>query len=298
MVPRHVTDCTFVTCDNVTRLDPDDRLLVSELDRRGVSAAAAVWSDPKVDWSDSKVCILRSTWDYHCRFGEFSEWIDRISRLTTVWNPPSLVRWNADKRYLRDLEMAGFPTVPTVWAKRGERFSLHQVREEHGFAEIVIKPARGAATHDVLLIHGDRDSLARGQRHLDRVLLEQDALVQPYLDSVTSYGERALIFIENRYSHTIVKKPFDRVLAVSTSTTPVVQAAPDEIELSAKVLEGLPVRPLYARVDLLRDSNGDPRISEVELIEPGLYFGASANAVTMFADALERQLDKLTEAKI
>lgn len=287
-------DCTLVTCANLTDLDPDDRLLAAALDKGGFSVAAAVWSDPKADWSNSRICILRSTWDYHSRFREFTEWIDRVSRVTTVWNPPDLVRWNADKRYLRDLEMSGFPTVPTVWAKRGEKFDLYQCREERGFGDIVIKPARGAATHDVLLIHGDRESMARGQAHIDRVLREHDALVQPYLDSVTSYGERALIFIENRHSHTVVKKPFDRVLAVGAGTAAVVQATPDEIELSTNVLATLPVRPLYARVDLLRDGNGEARIGEVELIEPGLYFGACANAVTMFADALARQLHTLT----
>jgi glutathione synthase/RimK-type ligase-like ATP-grasp enzyme len=284
-----VIDCTLVTCDDITGLDPDDRLLVRELDRRGLSVAAAVWSDPKVDWSASRICILRSTWDYHSRFAEFTAWIDRISRLTTVWNPPELVRWNADKRYLRDLERGGLRIVPTVWARRGERFSLDRCREAYGSRDIVIKPARGAATHDVLLVRGDEESSARGQAHLDRLLREHDALVQPYLESVMSYGERALIFIANRYSHAVIKKPFDRVLAVRANTTPVVDAAPDEIELAMKALHNVPVRPMYARVDLLRDSHGEPCISEVELIEPGLYFGACPQAVTMFADALERR---------
>jgi glutathione synthase/RimK-type ligase-like ATP-grasp enzyme len=287
-----VIDCTLVTCDDVTHLDPDDRLLVTELVKRGFSVAAAVWSDPTVNWSASKICILRSTWDYHSRFEEFAAWIDRVSGLTTVWNPPELVRWNADKGYLRDLESAGVRTVPTVWATRGENFLLDQCCEQYGFCDIVIKPARGAATHDVLLIRGDRDSLARGQVHLDRLLQEHDALVQPYLESVMSYGERALIFIENFHSHTVVKKPFDKVLAVRANITPVVEAAADEIDLAINALRRVPVRPMYARVDLLRDSNGESRISEVELIEPGLYFGACPEAVTLFADALERQIEE------
>ena len=115
-----VIDCMLVTCDYVTALDPDDRLLVMELRKRGLSDAVAVWSDPQVDWSASKLCILRSTWDYHSRFEEFSAWVDRVSRLTTVWNPPQLVRWNADKGYLRDLENAGVRIVPTAWAMRGK----------------------------------------------------------------------------------------------------------------------------------------------------------------------------------
>ena len=30
-----------------------------------------------------------------------------------VVNSPAILRWNLDKRYLRDLEAAGVPTVPT-----------------------------------------------------------------------------------------------------------------------------------------------------------------------------------------
>jgi glutathione synthase/RimK-type ligase-like ATP-grasp enzyme len=283
-------DCALVTCDKVPNLDRDDRLVATELANRGVSVAAAVWSDPDVDWSNSKTCVLRSTWDYHSRFDEFIEWLDRISPLTTVWNPPELLRWNADKRYLRDLEAVGVRIVPTVWARRGEKFNLYECCEQHGFRDIVIKPARGAATHDVLLVPGDDCSLADGQGHLDRLLREHDGLVQPYLDSVMSYGERALVFFENRFSHAVIKKPFDKVLAVRGSAIPVVDVTLDEIELAIKALTMAPGRPLYARVDLLRDSDGEPCVSEVELIEPGLYFGACAQAVSTFADLLEREI--------
>lgn len=285
-------DCLLVTCSEVENLDPDDRLLAEELAKRGVSVGSAVWSDPTVDWSSSKLCILRSTWDYHRRFQEFSEWLGLISAVTTVWNPPELVRWNADKRYLRELEATGVRTVPTVWARRGNPFSLQECRERDGFRNLVIKPAKGAATHDVMLV-SQNDSLAAGQAHLDQLLEEQDVLVQPYLDSVASYGERALVFIQSRYSHAIIKKPFDRVLAVRAMTTPVAQATPSEIDLATLALSCIPLQPVYARVDLLCDASGEPCVSEVELIEPALYFGACLHAVTALADTVERHLDSV-----
>jgi glutathione synthase/RimK-type ligase-like ATP-grasp enzyme len=283
-------DCTLVTCDDVPHLDPDDRLLAEELVRRGLSVAVAVWSDGSVDWSDTKCCVLRSTWDYHRRFDDFAKWLDRVSRLTTVWNLPELVRWNADKRYLLDLEGAGVRIVPTLWAIRGEKFSLVECRDRYGFQDMVIKPSRGAATHDVLLIHSDDDSLAHGQAHLNRLLRGHDALVQPYLDSVMGYGERALVFIQDSFSHAVKKKPFDSVLAVRASTTPVVEATPDEVALVREALSLAPAPSLYARVDLLRDSNGMACVSEVELIEPGLYFGSHPQSVITFADVLQHKL--------
>jgi glutathione synthase/RimK-type ligase-like ATP-grasp enzyme len=137
----------------------------------------------------------------------------------------------------------GVRIVPTVWARRGEDFNL-VCCEQHGFRDVVIKPARGAATHDVLLVHRDDDTLAEGQGHLDRLLREHDGLVQPYLDSVMSYGERALVFFENRFSHAVIKKPFDKVLAVGGSASPAAEATLDEIELATKALTMAPGRSM------------------------------------------------------
>lgn len=287
-------DCTLVTCDKVAALDPDDRLLGNELTGRGMTVAVAVWSDPSVEWRTSKVCVLRSTWDYHARFPEFAEWVDRVSQVTTIWNPPELLYWNADKGYLRDLEAAGVRIVPTVWARRGERVSLLDCCERYASQDIVVKPARGAATHDVLLVRRDNGSLAAGQAHLNRLALEKGALVQPYLDSVTTYGERALVFIQNRYSHAVRKKPFDTLLAVRESTIALVEATRDEVELARKAIAQVPGQTMYARVDLLRDRDGDPCVSEVELIEPALYLAAHGPARTMLADAVEREIRPIT----
>src|SRR5271166_4543457 len=95
-------DCMLVTCEQVPKLDPDDRLLLNELRDRGLRASIGVWSDPRVDWSEARLCLLRSTWDYHTRHGEFLDWIDLVAGVTRVRNEPRLLHWNADKAYLRD----------------------------------------------------------------------------------------------------------------------------------------------------------------------------------------------------
>ena len=41
-----------------------------------------------------------------------------IDRRVPLENPLSLVRWNVDKTYLRDLDARGVPIVPTVWRER------------------------------------------------------------------------------------------------------------------------------------------------------------------------------------
>jgi hypothetical protein len=44
----------------------------------------------------------------------------------------------------------------------------------------------------------------------------------------------------------------------------------------------------YARIDLLYDAHDRPRLSELELIEPSLYFQFSATGLDRFADGLLR----------
>ena len=78
----------------------------------------AVWNDPGVDWSAFDLVLASGAWDniHH---------VDEFLPGPTAWrpagvpvhNPPATLRWNIDKRYLRDLERAGVPTVPTVWVE-------------------------------------------------------------------------------------------------------------------------------------------------------------------------------------
>jgi glutathione synthase/RimK-type ligase-like ATP-grasp enzyme len=286
-----VIDCTLVTCEKVPALDPDDRMLLHELRARGVAVSIEVWSDPTVDWAASRLCVLRSTWDYHRRYQDFITWVEHVAAVTAIRNDRDLLRWNAHKSYLRELELLGVPVVPTAWVLQGEASDVADLAESRGWGDIVIKPSHGAAAHNVLLVRREAELLAAGQAHLDCLVQTQGALVQPYLKSVAAYGERALIFFHGRYSHAVAKKPFDTVLAVSKARSARVEATAEEIGVAAKAVRTLPGQPLYARVDLLRDDEDNVRVSEVELIEPGLYLAVHDPARVAFADAIERELD-------
>jgi glutathione synthase/RimK-type ligase-like ATP-grasp enzyme len=285
-----VIDCTLVTCERVPALDPDDRLLLDELRDRGLSVSIAVWSDRSVQWGASRLCLLRSTWDYHYRYSEFFAWLERAETITTVKNDPHLIRWNSHKSYLRKLERHGVPVVPTTLIARGSKQNLAALARSKGWSDLVLKPAYGAASHEVLLVRGNALDQAAGQAHLDRMTQHQDVLVQPYLDAVVGYGERALVFFAGRYSHAVVKKPFDTVLAVGDARSSRVEADACEIETASHALRGVPGKPLYARVDLLRDGSHNVCVSEVELIEPGLYLGVGAAVRRAFADAIKGEL--------
>jgi len=284
-----VPDFTFVTYDGLPDLDPDDRLAVDALAKRGLNAVPAVWNDPAVDWSRAGTCIIRSTWDYHLDHAGFLAWAERVAAVAALWNPPHIVRWNSNKRYLEEIERRGAPIVSTAWLRAGQPVDITAFLHERGWERAVIKPVVGLATRNVMMVEPSADGLARAQAHADMLLAEQDVMVQPFLESVERYGERALVFIDGEYSHAARKIAFQPLaVAGEAGETPVV-AEPDEIAV-AKLVAGMVEGALYGRVDLVRDEAGKPIIIEFELVEPSLFLSLHPPAAERFADALAKPI--------
>jgi hypothetical protein len=278
-------DFRFVTFKAMPDLDPDDRLALAALARRGFRTTTAIWDDPNVDWSLAGICVIRSTWDYHLHVADFLEWADRVASVTTLLNPPGLVRWNAHKSYLLDLEQRGVPVVPSFLYEPGSSARLADYPLDS--QRIVIKPAVGLATFGVKRFDLAIERSA-AQSHLNALLERGAAIVQPYFASVESYGERALIYIDGMYSHAARKTAFQPLLPAGEAGETAVDALPGEIELGNKVMRTLQEPALYARVDLVRDDHDKPHLLELELIEPSLFLGMHPAAADTFADALAR----------
>ena len=137
--------------------------------------------------------ILRATWDYIDRLDEFLDWSTRVANLL---NPPAVVAWNTDKRYLADLADAGVPTVASQFFAPGER-----VRVPKG--EVVVKPAIGAGS-----VGAQRFTDACAAREHAAALHDAGStvLVQPY-DPRVEDGETALVFLGGEQSHAFTKGP-------------------------------------------------------------------------------------------
>jgi glutathione synthase/RimK-type ligase-like ATP-grasp enzyme len=276
-------DFTFVTYADMPELDPDDRLAVVEVERHGASVGAQVWSDDTVDWSSAGTVVIRSTWDYHLHHDAFLAWVDRVANVTSLWNPPSLVRRNSVKSYLKDLEQRGVPVVPTAWIGRGESCDLRRLMRDRGWEKAVVKPVVGLATAGVRMIRpGDDDA----QSHLDALVARGGAMVQPFMSAVSSYGERALVYIGGAYSHAASKVAFQPLAAAGQAGEKPVKASPEERAAADLAIATLDSPWLYARVDVVPDETGRPLIMEFELVEPTLFLSLDAHAPRRFADAL------------
>ena len=283
----------LVTCEAQPSLHEDDHALLRAFAARGVSAVPAVWSDPATDWSTFDAALLRSTWDYFHRLPAFLAWVTRVAALTTLYNPPAVVRWNCDKRYLRELERRGVATIATVWREAGEPLDLARVAEDTGWSRLVVKPAVSGGAFATLLVADDAAAREAAETELAPVGRERAFLIQPYLPAVAE-GEASLFYFGGRFSHAVVKRPVAgefRVQEMFGGVAVAHEPSSAERALAERALEASAeaagrTQLLYARIDLLAGNDGEPRLIEVEAIEPFLFFAQKAGAEDALVTAL------------
>ncbi len=281
----------LVTCAEHPDLSADDRLLAAALERRGLRPVPALWDDPGERWAAYRAVVLRSCWDYHYRAKAFERWLERLEReAARVYNRVATVRWNMRKTYLRDLEAAGVPVTGTVWVATGSAATLREIAHATGWRAMVVKPTVSASAFETWL--AGPAVLAADEERFARLLGERDLMVQPFLPSVVADGELSLVFLSGRYSHAVRKraKPGDfRVQEEHGGTAEREEVALDLVRQAERALAVAPEPSLYARVDGVV-VDGRLVVTELELVEPMLYFGWDGAAADRMAADLERTL--------
>lgn len=272
----------LVNCVTLPEHDPDEAPLLAALRAAGHTAATAAWDDPHADWSSFDAAVLRATWNYHRRIGEFRDWLARVHARTRLINPYETVLWNLHKRYLTDLEARRIPIVPTAWADRGTSPDLDSLRGRHAWDKVVIKPAVSGGSRETRVFdlrHGDAEARA----FLEASAAREDTMVQRYMPSVERGGEVCVVCLGGRVSHAIKKNPRFAGQHESVTTHPV---GDDERRFAQAVLEVCPVPAAYARVDLMRGDQNEIMLSELELIEPSLFFEHGPGSAARFVEAV------------
>jgi glutathione synthase/RimK-type ligase-like ATP-grasp enzyme len=269
-------------------LHPDDLPLAAALRAGGLDPVAEVWTDPSVDWSAYDAVLLRSVWDYHTRYLEFTEWLGQLDKAgVPVFNDTDLIRWNGDKRYLLELRERGVAIVPSQVAAGA---CLREVIAGLNGQEIVIKPTVSAtALHTVRGIAGS-EQLSRAIDELP----DDVYLVQPFLPEIQSEGEWSLIYLDGEFSHAVLKRPADgdyRVQSDFGGTTTLTDPGAAVRAAADAVLAAVDSRtaPVYARVDGVV-ATGRFLLMELELIEPYLFLPQHEPATTQLAAVVAGRL--------
>ena len=273
----------------------DDAVLVDALARHGAAVTGIPW-DSAAEWGAHHAVVIRSTWDYHLRHAEFTEWVRALAADgVTLLNLPPLVLWNGDKRYLRDLAADGVRVVPTSWSDvDDEPATLGAIAGCRGWeGPMVVKPAVSASAHDTWTTGAP--PTADDERRFAEARNRTRVLVQPFVREVERDGEWSLVFFAGSFSHAVIKRPRSgdfRVQAEHGGTAERAQASEgliaDGVAVLAAAARRLAISAdhiLYARVDgVARD--GRLLLMELECVEPSLFFAVCPEGAPRLAEAI------------
>lgn len=280
-------EAAAATTNFVSNLLREDALLAQALQQQGCLVTRIGWDRPDYDWSVPRAAIFRSTWDYYYRFPEFLAWLERVAAHIPLINPATMIRWNANKTYLLDLQQRGLRIVETHLITNQELSQVPVLWAKQGWHKAIIKPAVSAgAWHTYLL---EAPDISDCEQHLQTRPPHEQFLVQPFQHAIGNEGELSLIVIAGDVTHAVRKiaKSGDfRVQDDHGGTVHPHTPTSEEIAFAQQAVALCNPLPLYARVDMIRDNDGQLALMELELIEPELFFRFCPSAADRLAAAM------------
>ena len=265
----------------------EDQLLQAALDEKGLRVIKKDWADNHFDWTTTKYAIFRTTWDYFERFDEFFTWLENTKNKTTFINSEEVINWNIDKHYLQDLAKNNINIAPTLFIEKGDSTTLQQLFEKNNWKDVVLKPAiSGSARHTYRI---NPNNYKKHENIFQELIKVECMLFQSFLKNITLFGEISLIMIGGKYTHAVKKKAKKgdfRVQDDHGGTVEKYKPTKVEIIFAENCLEASPFKPIYARVDIVYDNNNIISLSELELIEPELWFRNNPISANLLAEEI------------
>ncbi|MGA1343104.1 MAG: ATP-grasp domain-containing protein [Hyphomonas sp.] len=231
---------------------------------RGMRIDDIAWDDPKAAWAGYDAVIIGTTWDYWDRLEEFLAALEQIEDQTRLFNRSALVRWNARKTYLRELETRGAKLIPTVWLDVADEAAAKAAFDTLQADDLVFKRQVGAGAKD-------QHRVKRGEPLSS---MPQPMMAQPFLPMIQTEGELSFVFIDGEFCHALIKRaqPGDyRIQSTYGGREEKISPSSKDLSAAREIIGMLDEVPLYGRVDMLRGQDGGLLLMELEVIEPYLY---------------------------
>jgi len=293
-----LTDHRYVvakTNDQYTKnVFTEDGLVEQALNNLGLATIKKDWNDPNFDWSSTKLALFRTTWDYFDRFPAFRKWLDEVKNKCSLINTYEQINWNLDKHYLKDLKKNGVRIPKSIFVKKEKNKNLSLIAMENGWEEIVVKPTvSGAARHTYRLSGGEIENFESKWKELSCV---EDFIIQEFQKNIITKGEVAIMLFGGEYTHSVLKKAKSGDFRVQDDFGgSVIEYNPSSemINIAKKAIKNLLPIPAYARVDLIWDNDNKIAVSELELIEPELWFRFNTKSADLLAFEVKEYLKNL-----
>lgn len=271
-----------------------DHLIEQPLAEFGWQTQLVPWKSVSVDWDNFDVVLIRTPWDYQEDASAFLNVLEKIEKSRAILeNNIDIVRWNINKKYLRELQQKQVFIVPTLWKEQFKTSELEGYFDEFSTEQIVIKPCVSANADNTYWI--TKSTANNYIDELERVFSQRDFMVQPFMEYILSEGEFSCFYFDGQYSHTILKTPKEDDFRVQEEHGGRLTLVEPEARLKQQAEHAMAQflsPPMYARVDFVR--YGDAyAMMEAELIEPSLYFNMDDKSAPLFAELFAQRMQRL-----
>lgn len=282
MPNKSKNDIVILSCKAFPQGNVSLQGFCADLNERGHRATIAPWQGLNLsNLKANSVLLPLAVWDYSLYGDEFLRFLDEVERLKlTIFNPLPLLRWNFSKLYLKELENLGFEIIPSLFVRPNESYE----KQLNKWQNPIIKPLVGQS--------------GNGVRRLDEKPISDEErrggfIIQPFMPEICQNGELCLVFFNAKFQYAITRKvakgEFRANSQFGVSIEKCERVDTHCIDTAKRILNYLPQKPLYARVDFITHQ-GKALINEVELIEPSLYFEREGEALMNFCENLTQKL--------
>ena len=292
-----LTDSRYVnplkTNTYISNVLREDELVINALKEKNLSVVKKDWNDSIFDWETTRSILFRSTWDYFDKFELFKKWFNKTKNKCLMINSTETIEWNIDKRYLLDLQEHQIPIPNSEFIKRGSSIDLSLLMQKKNWNEIVVKPTISGAAKNTYRLK--EEEIIQFGPTWEKLIYKEDFIVQEFQNNVITEGEVAMIVIGGKFTHAVLKKAKEgdfRVQDDFGGSIAIYNPSEKMVKLAEKCTLILTPIPSYARVDIIWDNLRELAVSELELIEPELWFRLNPNAAQKLAHHVDLMLSE------
>jgi len=267
----------------------EDGLVQQELEKLNITCERKAWDDDFNPLS-FKFALFRTTWNYFDELARFMGFLKNCKNSIALINPYDQIVWNLNKRYLLALEKLGINIPQTYIAAKNCKKTLRKIVEHQDWKEIVIKPCVSAAGWNTHYVKCPNSYEA--EKLFSDLNKTCDVIVQCFQQNIIQKGEMSFMVIDGKYSHAVLKKAKAGDFRVQDDFGgSVIPYGPTKKEITfvQHVIQSIPFNPIYARVDVIVDNFNKLAVSELELIEPEMWFRFHDKAAHRLAQAIKRR---------
>ena len=117
-------------------------------------------------------------------------------------------------------------------------------------------------------------------------------MLQEFQHNIVEEGEISMMVFNGDFTHAVLKvaKQGDfRVQDDFGGSVHDFKPSEKEIEFAEKVVNAVPELPIYARVDIFKDNDGNWALAELEIFEPELWFRRNPQAAVVLAQTIKER---------